>query len=119
MDMSETALDKDWRERMGASTTMEYLEKNNKLLVSPGCSFYSEPEGAEESTIRKQCKKVIQNYSWKMVFAQDEGDFYRLYREMRTEVLSLGYEKILKLDQINAQAREETKRETAAAYENE
>ena len=119
MDMSETAIDKDWKERMGASTTMEYLEKNNKLLVSPGCSFYSEPERAEENTIRKQCKKAIQNYSWQMVFAENEEEFYRLYKEMRTEVLSLGYEKILELDQMNAQAREQVKRETAAAYENE
>ena len=33
---NNTALDTDWQEKMGAKTTMEYLQNNNKILVAPG-----------------------------------------------------------------------------------
>ncbi|MDL2302120.1 ABC transporter substrate-binding protein, partial [Lachnospiraceae bacterium OttesenSCG-928-D06] len=117
IDLFSTSLDKDWQQQMGASSTMEFLEENNKLLVSPGSNFAIEPEGAEEYTIRNQCKRAIQDYSWKMVFAENESEFYRLFKEMRSEVLSYGYETILALDMENAQKREEVKKEAVIAYE--
>ena len=63
---------------MGADTTMEYLQKNDMLLVASGMLYTAEVENMEQVTIRSQCKRVIQEYSWKMIFAADRETFERL-----------------------------------------
>lgn len=99
-----SALASDWRRVMEAETTMEYLQKKGMLLVAPGSSYVQPVENLEESTIRNQCKNVIQSYSWDMVFAKDEAEFYELLGQMRETVQSYGYDKILETDMMNARA---------------
>lgn len=117
-EMQETELDKEWRAVMGADTTMEYLIQNDKLLVSLGGSFTMESETIELTAIRKQCKNVIQKYSWEMVFAEDEAEFYELLLKMQNEVKGLDYDTILEFDMENAKAREAQRRSIIAEYEN-
>ena len=97
-------LAEDWRRVMGAETTMEYLQKNGMLLVASGSSYVQPTETLEQTTIRNQCRSVIQRYSWDMVFAEDEAEFYRLFHEMQETVESYGYDKILEADMMNARA---------------
>lgn len=99
-----SALVSDWRRVMEAETTMEYLQKNEMLLVAPGSSYVQPVETLEESTIRNQCRNVIQRYSWDMVFAEDEAEFYALFGQMQETVKSYGYDKILETDMMNARA---------------
>lgn len=115
--MQETALDKDWREVMGADTTMEYLIKNQKLMVAPGGSYIANSEDTELAAIRKQCRTVIQKYSWKMVFAETEVEFYELLLRMQKEVKALGYDTILAFDMENARYIERQRKEYVAEYE--
>ncbi len=114
--MSSTKLDEDWRELMQAETTMDYLIENQKLLVSPGCGYTAPPETAEQTAVRKQCRSVIQNYSWKMIFAETEEEFDALLKEMQEEAVSLGYQEILELDMANARAKEQARQETVEKY---
>ncbi|MBO5057394.1 MAG: extracellular solute-binding protein [Lachnospiraceae bacterium] len=116
MEMEETALDKDWKELMNADTTLGYLIENNKLIVSPGCGYTAPPESSEETAIRKQCRTVIQKYSWEMIFAENEEEFYSLFDKMQEEVLSLGYEKILAFDMRNAVAKEQARQDSVNEY---
>lgn len=108
--MQETALDREWQAIMGADSTMEYLIENGKLSVAAGGSFIMEAEDSELTAIRKQCKNVIQEYSWKIVFAEDEAEFYDLLLTMQNEVRGLGYDTILAFDMENAKAREAQRR---------
>lgn len=117
MEMEETALDKEWREHMGASTTLEYLTDHNKLVVAPGCGYTAPAETSEEAAVRRQCRTVIQKYSWDMIFAEDEERFYELLDRMRKEAVSLGYEKIFAFDMENAMAKEQARRDAVAQYE--
>ncbi|MBQ6786641.1 MAG: ABC transporter substrate-binding protein [Lachnospiraceae bacterium] len=116
--MQETELDKDWREVMGANTTMEYLMQNGKLLVAPGGSYTANSENTELTAIRKQCRSVIQKYSWEMVFAENESEFYELLLQMQKEVKGLGYDTILAFDMENAKQIERQRKEYVAEYEN-
>lgn len=116
---NETALEKEWKAQMGADTTMEYLIENEKLAVSPGCGYSAPPETPEQSAIRRQCRSVILEYSWEMVFAESEEDFYRLRDEMQKKAVSLGYETILALDLENAKEKEALRWETAEKYREE
>lgn len=116
VEMEETPLDKDWKEYMGADTTMDYLIENDKLIVSPGCGYTAPAESSEEMAIRKQCRAAIQKYSWSMIFTETEEEFYQLLNEMQEEVLSLGYEQILAFDMENAKAKEDVRQEMVEIY---
>lgn len=115
--LQETVLDKDWREVMGADTTMEYLIKNQKLMVAPGGSYLANSEDTELTAIRKQCRTVIQKYSWEMVFAEDEAEFYELLLRMQKEARGLGYDTIFAFDMENARYIERQRKEYVAEYE--
>lgn len=103
LDTSE--LVSDWKEKMGADTTMEYLQKNKMLLVAPGMLYTAFVETSEQTTIRHQCKRAIQEYSWKMVFAANRGQFEALLDEMQETVKSYGYDVILEYDMVHAKAK--------------
>lgn len=104
-ELDASLLAEDWREKMGAVTTMEYLEKNDMLLVAPGMLYTASVETAEQTAIRFQCKRAIQDYSWSMVFAPDRERFEELLDEMQATVKSYGYDAILEYDMTHAKAK--------------
>ncbi len=118
LELQETTLDKDWRERMGSNTTLNYLIENDKLMVAPGCGYTAPAETVEETAIRKQCRASIQKYSWDMIFAEDEEEFYQLYEQLTEEVDSYGYETILTFDMENAKAKEAARKAIVEEYTN-
>lgn len=82
---------------------IDLLSKENKMLVLPGTN-YAVPEASTDiTTIKEQCKQIIVEYSWKMVFAQDEAEFNSLFDEMKTTVEGLGYEQVLEVDRQNCE----------------
>lgn len=91
-----------WQENMKASTTMDYLTMENKLLVAPGTNYIAPPEPNEISQYRDDCKEIIVDYSWKMVFAKDKAEFDLLLGQMRDMVLASGYEQVLETDLLIA-----------------
>ena len=101
-ELNKSALTTDWCQQMGADTTMEYLQENDMLLVAPGMLYTAEVESMEQVTIRSQCKRVVQEYSWKMIFAADRETFERLLDEMQASVLSYGYNTLLEYDMKHA-----------------
>ncbi|MDO5422469.1 MAG: ABC transporter substrate-binding protein [Eubacteriales bacterium] len=114
LEANVTPLDTDWQEHMGATTTLEYLEANDMVLVAPGTNFASPEENSNISTIRNQCKSSIVDYSWKMIFAADEAEFDSLLAAMQENVNGLGYEEVLAVDMENAEAQQAA-REAALA----
>lgn len=104
LEKKENTLTSDWSGKMGGvMTDLDYLKNNNKILVAPGSSYIAPAEDTEITTLRGQCKATIIEYSWKMVFAQDESEFNKLLSEMQTTVNGLGYDKVLAVDMQNAQ----------------
>lgn len=116
IEMETTALDKAWREYMDADSTMDYLKKNDMIIVAPGCSYSMPAESPEITTKRAQCKSIIVGHSWRMIFAEDEEEFYTLAETMRTKVKSLGYEEVLALDMENAREQDAARQKAVAKY---
>ena len=110
-----TALDTDWQTKMNAKTTLEFLQKNNLLMVAPGSSYITPEESSEITTLRGQCKAIIIEYSWKMVFSSDEGEFNSLLKEMQDTVKGLGYDQVLEVDMQNAKDQNTSREEAVAA----
>lgn len=114
--MKETSLDVDWRNVTSAYSMTDYLIDHDQIIVAPGCSFTSMFESSELSTIRNQCKAIIIDYSWRLVFAEDEASFDALLKEMQTRAMALGYEQILEIDMQNAERQNESRLAAASAF---
>ncbi|MGP9683332.1 MULTISPECIES: hypothetical protein [unclassified Brachybacterium] len=108
-------LTEDWAAKMGgASTTMEYLQDNDMLLVGTGASYVAPEDSSEVETIRNQVKAVIVENSWKMAFAADQAEFDSLLKTMQDTAEGLGYQTVLDVDMANAK-EQNTQREAIAA----
>ncbi|MDO4338663.1 MAG: ABC transporter substrate-binding protein [Eubacteriales bacterium] len=119
LESQTSELTKDWQEKMGAQTTMDYLADNNQILVAPGSGYVVPEEDSQITTLRGQCKASIVEYSWKMVFASDEDEFNSLLDEMQTTLKGLDYEKVLEYDMECAKAQNDARVEVVETYEAE
>lgn len=117
LEMNKTALDTDWQTRMGAKTTLEYLNNKSQILVAPGCAYVAPAEDSEITAVRGQCKAIIVEYSWKMVFASNDDEFNSLLKEMQDTVKGLGYDQVLAVDMKNARDQNDSRIEAAKASE--
>ena len=86
---SKTLLQKEWSQYMNATDTMDYLQKNDKLLISPGCTYNAPEADSDVKEIRAACKKIIIRDSWKMIFAPNQNKFDALMENMRKQCLGL------------------------------
>ncbi|WP_310605042.1 extracellular solute-binding protein [Anaerosporobacter sp.] len=98
IEMNSTPIDTDWQQQTNALSTVEYVRNNNQILVAPGTDFVAPVETSEVTTLRSQCKAIIVENSWKMVFAKDEAEFYSLLKNMQDTVKGLGYDEVLAHD---------------------
>ncbi|WP_203579953.1 ABC transporter substrate-binding protein [Microbacterium hibisci] len=99
-------LTEDWSANMGdVTSTMEYLETNDQLLVAPGASFTAPADSSEIETLRNQVKEIIKQFSWQMVFAESEAQFESLRDELIETANGLGYEQVLEFDMDNAKSQ--------------
>ena len=115
-NMETTVLDRAWQEYMGAESTIEYLDQNDMMIIAPGCNYVAPTETSEITTLRSQCKSIIVEYSWKMIFAADEEEFNTLYDTMVTKLNSLGYNEVLAVDMQNAYDQNEARQKAVEKY---
>ena len=101
---------------MGAETTLEYLQKNDLLLVAPGSSYTTPEEDFNITTIRGQCKTAVVDSSWKMIFAADDTEFKAILQTMKTTLKGLGYDQVLAVDMQNARDQAAARRQVVMNY---
>ncbi len=98
-----TKLSEDWSAHNdGALSAIEELDSKGLLLVLPGTDYATPEYSTDINTIKEQCKQIIVEYSWKMVFAADDDDFNAQYEKMKETVTGLGYEDVLAVDMANS-----------------
>ncbi len=99
LETKVTPLDKSWQELMGATTTLDYLEQHNMYTVAPGNTYVAPASTPEIDAARTQCKEIIIQDSWKMVFAKNAAEFDKYLKHMQDTVKGLGYDDVLAFDQ--------------------
>ncbi len=99
LEANVTPLDKSWQGFMKAATTIDYLTQHNMYTVAPGITYVAPAAAVDVDAARTQCKQIIVQDSWKMVFAKDQAEFDKLLKHMQDTVKGLGYEKVLAWDQ--------------------
>ncbi|WP_347976855.1 ABC transporter substrate-binding protein [Microbacterium sp. ProA8] len=103
-------LTEDWSGKMGGATsTMEYLQTNDQVLVAPGASYTAPADSSEIETLRNQVKEIIKQLSWQMVFADSEAQFESLRDELIETANGLGYEQVLEFDMDNAKSQNDAR----------
>jgi len=93
-----TQMKKEWAEKFGASEPVEYMKKNNVLIVSPNVSVSIPGDTPDISVIRSQCGDTLCDYTWRMIFANDDAAFEALWNEMTTQMNGYGFEKLVEYD---------------------
>lgn len=119
LEMEQSPLDIDWRKQMGADSTHEYLARNGKMIVAPGSSYVAPDMTSEIATKRNQCRNVIVDLSWEMVFAPDEDTFYSLMEDMQREAKAFGYDDVYEVDLKNAMDQDASRKAAVALSANE
>lgn len=97
LERNPSKLDSDWRAKMGVLTPKEYFEKNDLLAVAPQGFTGKEPLMMDKTIEQKnkQIGTIIQQISWKMVFAKNQAEFDKLNKEMHDKVNGLGYAEVM------------------------
>ncbi len=97
LDMDTNPALDSWRAHFGVRTPKEYFEKNDMLSIykvpfmPDGARVMSQDLEQKKSTIGQ----IVQEYSWRMVFAADEAQFNALWSEMVDKADGLGYPELL------------------------
>ncbi len=96
LNLNPRKVDTDWRTKMGATTSIEWLQKNVKLAIyKPTKQSVNTTLSDDLKQILDQVGSVIKEYSWKMVFAKNQAEFDKLQNEMITKSKGLGYDKVV------------------------
>ena len=99
LESNVTPLDTSWKDFMKATTTLDYLTQHDMLVVAAGNSYIAPASPAEIDAARTQCKAIIIQDSWQMVFAKNQAEFDKLLKHMQDTVKGLGYDDVLAFDQ--------------------
>ncbi|MEU1970847.1 extracellular solute-binding protein [Microbacterium sp. NPDC019599] len=108
----------DWSAKMGGATsTMDYLKTNDQLLVGAGAGYVAPSDDSQIETLRSQVKEIIVQYSWQLVFAENDAQFEALLAEMQEKANGLGYEQVLEVDMANAKEQNDARIAVVAEFE--
>ncbi|MBO4782322.1 MAG: sugar ABC transporter substrate-binding protein [Lachnospiraceae bacterium] len=99
----------EWQARFGAAEPVEWMKKNNKIVISPNVSVSLPSDTADIDVKRNQCKVEIKDASWRMIFAADDATFDAMWDEMVKNLNAFGFEDLYKFDVERAKIEKEAK----------
>ena len=102
LEANVTPLDKSWQDVMKATTTLDYLTQHNMFTVAAGNGYVGPKAPVEVDATRNQCKQIIIQDTWKMIFAKNQAEFDKLLKHMQDTVKGLGYDSVVVFDQKQA-----------------
>lgn len=108
-----TDMKREWSERFGAEHDVDYMKKNNKLVISPNVSVALPPDTNDISVIRKQCNETVCDYSWRMIFAKSQEEFDAMWDEMVQKLEGFGFKDLVEFDKAKFQVELDAKNAAA------
>lgn len=97
LQKSPTKLEENWRAAMNANNAVDWFVKNDKIAVQK--AIYTGNPYVEMSDDLKQKQgqvaSVVKEYSWKLIYANDEAHFNQLKDELITKAKGLGYDEVV------------------------
>lgn len=110
-EQTMTDMKKAWQAKFDAQEPAEWMKKNGKLIVSPSVSVTLPSDTPDIAIIRSQVYQVFTDYSWKMVFANDDAEFDKLWDEMTEQMEGFDYQTLYEFDTAKWQIQVDAKNE--------
>ena len=110
-----TQMKKEWQETFNAEDDVDWMKKNGVLLASPNVSVALKTDTIDIGMIRVDVNKVLCEYTWKMIFAEDEETFEALWDQMVKKMDGFGYKELYAFDCENYQVEVDAKIDAAEA----
>ena len=83
-----------WTGHFAAASPAEYLKNNGLMDVYVKTDYVAEEESEQLLLIREKCAGLIKEYSWKMIFAENEEQFLKYWDTMLNLLDQNGYEQV-------------------------
>lgn len=98
IEANKTALTRDWIAKYKAENAVDYYKKNKMINVVPSINASLGTDSSDVKNERSQCKQLVVDTSWMMVFAKNEAEFDQLWKKMKTDLVGLGWNDLVKVD---------------------
>lgn len=98
IEANKTALNNDWSAKYKAKDAVDYLQQHKMLDIVPSINTTYGADSSDIKNKRSQCKELVKNTSWKMIFAKNQNEFDQLWGKMKTDLVGLGWDDLIKVD---------------------
>ncbi|MDR0400450.1 MAG: extracellular solute-binding protein [Treponema sp.] len=105
-----------WRELYKADNPLEMLKQRDLLVVTPGTDYTGPTTPTNITNIRAQLRSITQPAGWQMIYAKDDAEFERIWRDMKAQLDDFGYQEAIAFDLKNIQDRAATIRQTLSQF---
>ncbi|WP_026510147.1 extracellular solute-binding protein [Butyrivibrio sp. LC3010] len=113
-EKTASSISDDWQRHYKTDKTpIEYFEEREMISVIPGTEWAAGDYPEYLKTVELQCRQTVNDYSWKMVFAESEEEFENLKETMISTLVRLGSDKVVEINRENAKNRYEILRNAA------
>lgn len=93
-----TTMKQEWQAKFGAKEPAEWMKNNGKLVISPNVSVSLASDTADIAVIRNQCNELVCDYSWRMIFVDDDATFDATWDEMTEALEGNGFNDLVAFD---------------------
>lgn len=101
---AQSSIEKDWRDYFKVTTVNEYMKKG-KYTVVPGTSYSAPKRSDELELIWTQVTQAIKQYSWRAIYAKNDGEFNYHVQQMIKVCKEYGYDKVREWSRQQAAVR--------------
>lgn len=96
---NKTKMNNAWTAKYKAENSVKYYQQHKMLEVVPTINVNFGNDTSIIKNERNQCKKILCDTSWGMVFAKSQSEFNSDWATMKTQLSGLGWSDLLKVDQ--------------------
>lgn len=101
---AQSSIEKDWRDYFKVTTVNEYMKKG-KYTVVPGSSYSAPKRSDELELIWTQVTQAIKQYSWRAIYAKNDGEFNYHVQQMIKVCNEYGYDQVREWSRQQAAVR--------------
>ena len=102
--LNQTATTEEWTEKFGAINEVEYMRDKNQLGMVANVNIPLASDDTDTALIRSQCKSVVCDASWRMVFATSDEEFEKMWDDMCVQLEGFGWNDLVAFDTNKYQA---------------
>ncbi len=115
VEKAKTTTIKEWGKRFGAENPVAYLTKTGTISVVPFVNVNLVPDSTDISLIRSNCKPLVCDASWKMIFAKDQAEFDKIWNNLKEDLKGFDWVTLVEFDKNKYKALVDERAKALAA----